>query len=281
MTYALDRATAHGTARAPRREPSRRPRKAAPTQAYSVVRRGGAAEEARRRPRIGGRSRGFTLLEVMVAVAILATALSAIFSSQAGLVAATNQAKRLSIATSLVRCRMTEIEDRLRTDGFPLADEDEEGECCEDPDGDEAYESFSCRWRIESVELPSVEAIQTAAGDAMANMDAIPGAGVVGEDPAAQADAMGDQASAMMGGGIAMLYPLVSEVLKASIRRITVEVVWHEGQEEDKVDAVQYVTLPTQGQEAAQGLPAALEEGPPDEGANDAAGPASPAGTRP
>jgi len=215
------------------------------------------------------RSRGFTLLEVMVAVAILATALSAIFSSQAGLIAATNEAKRLSIATSLARCRMTEIEDRLRTDGFPLADEDEEGECCEDEDGDQTYESFQCRWKIESVELPSVEAIQSAAGEAVANTDAIPGAGVVGQDPAEQAEAAGDQASAMMGGEIAALYPLVSEVLKASIRKVTVEVFWQEGKdEEESVDAVQYVTMPTQGQQAAQAIPAGMDEGPPVDGAD-------------
>jgi general secretion pathway protein I len=228
------------------------------------------------------RSRGFTLLEVMVAVAILATALSAIFSSQAGLIAATNEAKRLSIATSLARCRMTEIEDRLRTDGFPLDDEDEEAdECCEDPDGDSSssYESFRCHWRIESVELPSVEAIETAAGEALSQTDAIPGAGVVGQDPAEQAEAAGDQATAMMGGEIAALYPLVSEVLKASIRRVTVEVIWQEGQEEEKVDAVQYVTMPTQGQQAAQALPTGPDEGPPtDNPAEPGAGTA--AGTR-
>ncbi len=202
----------------------------------------------------------------MVAVAILATSLSAIFSSQAGLIAATNEAKRLTIATSLVRCKMSEIEERLATDGFPLADEDEVGTCCEDPDGEDDYATFECRWRIEQVELPGVEDIQTAAGEAMMNTDAIPGAGVVGGEEEAAA-AAGEQGMGAMGTEIAALYPMVSEVLKASIRRITVQVVWKRGEEEEMVDAVQYVTAPTQAQQAAQGVPIGEAAGPPEGGA--------------
>ena len=58
--------------------------------------------------------RGFTLLEVMVAVAILGLGLTAILSAQFSAVSATAHAKILSISTGLARCKMTELEDYVR-----------------------------------------------------------------------------------------------------------------------------------------------------------------------
>ena len=57
--------------------------------------------------------RGFTLLEVVVALAILGLALLAIFDLNAGAVASHAYAKRLTIATMLARSKMTDIEQEL------------------------------------------------------------------------------------------------------------------------------------------------------------------------
>ena len=65
------------------------------------------------------KTRGFTLLEVMVAVAILGLSLTVILSAQAGLYSGGAYAQHTSVATGLLRCRMTEIEERMLKLGYP------------------------------------------------------------------------------------------------------------------------------------------------------------------
>ena len=197
------------------------------------------------------RQAGFSLLEVMVAVAILAMALVSVFAASAGAVAATQHTTNIGVGTMMARCKMTELEQGMRLDGFQLDDVDEEGVCCEDED--QAAEGYTCHWKIEAVELPDVSAIQTAAGE------------LSGGDPlglSGPADAEGNEPGAEEGGiddgmmaGINMLYPIVSNVLQASIRRVTVEVHWMEGEQQRTVKAVQFVTNPTQGVEAGKAPP--------------------------
>ncbi|HEX4475358.1 MAG TPA: type II secretion system protein [Polyangiaceae bacterium] len=94
---------------------------------------------------------GFTLLEVLVAIAILGLGLTAILSAQTGLFASSSYAEKMSVATGLIRCKMSEIELKLTKDGYyPLVDMKEEGPCC----GDEPFGGFQCKWRIEKIELP-------------------------------------------------------------------------------------------------------------------------------
>jgi prepilin-type N-terminal cleavage/methylation domain-containing protein len=59
------------------------------------------------------RTAGFSLLEVMVAIAILGLGLTAILSAQAGSFSAATQARSLSVATGLARCKMLEVEEKL------------------------------------------------------------------------------------------------------------------------------------------------------------------------
>jgi len=54
--------------------------------------------------------RGFTLLEVMIAVAILGLSLTAIFSSEVGAANIAARARRQNVAATLARCKMGEIE---------------------------------------------------------------------------------------------------------------------------------------------------------------------------
>ena len=85
------------------------------------------AASRRRRPRRSERSiddalkppRGFTLLEVMVAVAILGLSLTVILSAQAGLYSGGTYGQHTSIAIGLARCRMTELEERARQARLP------------------------------------------------------------------------------------------------------------------------------------------------------------------
>lgn len=74
----------------------------------------------------GGR-RGFTLLEVMVALGILAGALLAVSEIVTGALRNHVRASHLEMATLLARGRMAAIEDHYEAKGFASSDESEEG----------------------------------------------------------------------------------------------------------------------------------------------------------
>src|SRR5262245_39247254 len=93
---------------------------------------------------------GFSLLEVMVAVAILGLGLTAILSAQAGSFSAATHARSLSLATGLARCKMLELEQKLVKDGFAELDENDSGPCCDSDD----REAMRCTWKIEKPVLP-------------------------------------------------------------------------------------------------------------------------------
>ena len=78
------------------------------------------------------RPRGFTLLEVLVAIAILGLGMTAILSAQTGLFASSSYAERISLASGMVRCRLSELELKLNKEGYPLTDQKDEGNCCND-----------------------------------------------------------------------------------------------------------------------------------------------------
>ena len=109
-----------------------------------------------------GMVRGFTLLEVLVAVAILGLGLSVILGAQTGLFSNAKRAQRLSLATGLARCRMSELELELLQKGYPLIDQESEGKCCMD----EPSDGFTCSWKIQRVELPEATEVSEEGGDA-------------------------------------------------------------------------------------------------------------------
>ncbi|APR82077.1 Hypothetical protein A7982_07426 [Minicystis rosea] len=94
--------------------------------------------------------RGFSLLEVLVAVSILGLGLTAILSAQAGSFASAAYARNVSVATGLLRCKMSELEEHLYKEGFQETDEAGSGPCCE---GDE-NPNFRCDWHVDRPTFP-------------------------------------------------------------------------------------------------------------------------------
>lgn len=197
--------------------------------------------------------RGFTLLEVLVAVSILGLGLTVILSSQASLLATSNKAEKLSLAVSLLRCRMSETELDLTKTGYPLADESHEGDCCMEGESDNG---FSCSWKIERVKLPEAslgEELDGGGAEGMGALDQLTqltadgglgeGAdlGTLGGDMGGMAEAMGPM---LMG----MVYPQLKPMLEASIRKVTVTISWKEGKNDRNLNLTQFVTDPQQGQ---------------------------------
>ena len=98
------------------------------------------------------RERGFSLLEVMVAVGILGLTLTVILSAQGGLAASNKMAANMGIASTVARCQMTEVEERLTKLGYPLVDDIQTDiPCC----NDNTEGSFRCDMRVEKVVLPN------------------------------------------------------------------------------------------------------------------------------
>lgn len=230
--------------------------------------------------------RGFSLLEVLVAVAILGLGLTTILSAQAGLFSTSARGANMTRASNLARCKMGEIEVVLMRDGYPLTDEKDEGHCCEREDDD----GFRCRWMIETVKLPPLESGDggtdgglfgnvTGSGLQMGGglkLDAGLGlnpSNLAGKSPLELLmPGMGTSSSSGSGvgavglGGLAtmvlpMVYPTVKPMFEASIRRVSVSVRWTEGKNERTFDVAQYVTNPQQGG-MLPGMPGFIESMP-------------------
>jgi len=218
-----------------------------------------------------GRS-GFTLLEVLMAIAILGLGLTVLLGAQTGLFANAKRAERLSLATNVARCRMSELELELLQKGYPLIDQESEGDCCMgEPDGD-----FRCSWKIQRVELPEssgMEGGETDGGVGSENTGALgalmdiqeKGSSAFGEgsDITSLAENLGS-ASTGTDGLVSMVmgfvYPSLKPMLEASIRKIVVTVSWKEGVRERTLVVTQFVTDPRQG-ELDPNAAAGLEDG--------------------
>jgi general secretion pathway protein I len=205
--------------------------------------------------------RGFTLLEVLVAVAILGLGLTVILSSQVGLFAGVSRSRNLGFAANLARCRMSEVEVDLLKDGYPIIDQSEDGHCCED----ESDSTFSCSWKIETVELPdpplgSEDPLGLLMGGdgGLGPLGAIeelknsgPGA-LTGEGTSGLTEMFASQggvgAEGIAAFAMTAVYPALKPMLEASIRKVTVTVHWKEGKKDRDLTVIQYVTNPMQGQ---------------------------------
>ncbi len=211
--------------------------------------------------------RGFTLLEVLVAVAILGLGLTIVLSAQTGVFWSYARARHLSQAPGLVRCKMAEVQVDLLQLGFPLLDEKDDGPCCDDED----IEGYSCEWEIQKVKLPDLPlddplAAMSSGADAGAGPSE-PGAGLgalgtlasiqqTGGSALGAGAGVGDLADALGGGGMmggigpmvmGFVYPDLKLMLEASIRKVIVTVRWKEGINERTLAVTQYVTNPQVG----------------------------------
>src|ERR1700722_18334350 len=104
--------------------------------------------------------RGFSLLEVLMAVALCGAAVTPSLSAQAGLVAGDRAAANMSQAIEIGRCRMSEIEEKQLKLGYPEIEEKDSSQfCCDEKE----TVGFTCQWQIDRVLLPQATSM---AGDA-------------------------------------------------------------------------------------------------------------------
>jgi general secretion pathway protein I len=182
------------------------------------------------------RDRGFTLLEVMIALAVLGSALVALLSISASDVRASHKAKLLTIATGLARGKMLDIEEDLYHNGFQDTDQTSNGDF-----SDDGQPKFKWEALVEKVQLP--------AGGAAA------GAGTPGQPPKAAVDPLaagnqeallglaGGSTTGALGASLVQLYfPLVEPILENAIRKVTLTVTWKIGSDQESLKVICFFT---------------------------------------
>jgi general secretion pathway protein I len=232
------------------------------------------------------RRHGFTLLEVMIAVLILAVGLSSLFTSEAGAVRIAQRARTTTIATLLARCKMAEIEERIAKEGWPAELIDDRDECCEDGE----HDGYTCEWKVERIKLPDVEKeegeeeegeegdkggdgekepatpgvidklAELSKGDPEERMGAITGLlsgdpdkslgssekGEKGSQSEDDDDASESELDPIASMVMEMAFPVMKPVIEEGVRRASVKVLWKEGSREQELEVVQFLVTEEQ-----------------------------------
>ena len=183
---------------------------------------------------------GFTLLEVMIAVAILSVSLMALSLTVIRSLRASHHARLMTQATFLCRLKFGEIEDEFVVDGFKDdAGTVEKKGTFDDP----LFKTFSWSYTMQKIELPNADQIQTAATKLLQEKQK------AGESAAAdvggpRAGAAGASASSGgLSGSLGGVLGPVKQMLEQGIRRVTMRVTWDEpGLPEQKVEVVTFYT---------------------------------------
>jgi prepilin-type N-terminal cleavage/methylation domain-containing protein len=171
------------------------------------------------------RATGFTLLEIMVALAILGLTLVVLLSIVTNNVRATNHAKMTTAATLLARSKMVDIEDDILYNGFSNDNEDDEGTFKE-----QGYSQFRWESAIDRIELPTDLGQKAKDQATEKTQDA--------KDPMSMV-------SGFMGGMMSSFIDPVRLGLPESVRKVTVRVLWDEhGRRDQSFEVVQYLTDP-------------------------------------
>jgi general secretion pathway protein I len=225
--------------------------------------------------------RGFTLMEVMIAVVIMALGLGSLFASEAGAIRIAQRARTTTVATLLARCKMGEVEEKLAKEGWPGTALDGRDECCDEAE----HEGYSCEWKVERIVLPESAEAKTedeakAAMDDAKNGKGMPGEGgksgsssigaplgggtpdptsmgvpLNGLPPILGGPASGSGAGGGLGGGsetgggadpisgmvMSFAFPIMKPIIEEQVRRVTVKVMWKEGEKEQNFEVVQFL----------------------------------------
>ena len=199
------------------------------------------------------RIRGFTLLEVMISLAILAISLVAISGLNGGAVAMESYSRRATEATLLLRAKMNDVEEQLQKDGFSDFDDEKRGSF-----DDEGARGFA--WRAEilkpDVQLDASQLLNLLGAGGSAPGDASKSGGALTQGLAAAAAAIGGTtntggapgpsttaAGGPLGGLLQTQAQGFLETLRKSVRELRVTVTWQDGKQERSVSASQEIVI--------------------------------------
>lgn len=185
-----------------------------------------------RSTRCSGRG-GFSLLEVMIGLAILSVGLVAVLGLNAGAMAMHSYSTRVTVATLLARGKMLDIEAQLKKEGV--------GDFDKELDGDFADEGWpEYKWRAE-IKKPDIQLDADTLVNALlgkADEEGVGGGGAL-EMLANMAEAFGgagSQAGSTFLPMVQQFLPRFLEEIKKSVREVTLTVSWPAGKSTEKMD---------------------------------------------
>lgn len=215
--------------------------------------------------RAAARRRAFTLLESMIALAILGVSLLAIFDINSMAVTSHVYAKKLTVATLLARSKMTDIEQDLYDKGFQSDDDEQAGDF-----SDEGWPSF--KWRakiiapktnglspdqligaIFNLPLGGEDSKDGAGAGGMGAIMAMFGGGKGGPMPPGALHPGADPKNGMMNAlgpmaGLAQTqFTQLVDQLTKSVREVHLTVTWKDGKSNESIDIVTHVVSLGQG----------------------------------
>jgi prepilin-type N-terminal cleavage/methylation domain-containing protein len=171
------------------------------------------------------RDEGFSLIEVLVSLAILGMALVIVSRIVTGNVRATHHSRMTTAATFLARTRISMMEQSLQEYGFAELDGEDTGNFAE-----EGFPSFRWYTNVERIELPA---------DATQKVQQVANKATVSNNPL-------EMLSGFMGGFMSTLMEPIRLGLQESVRKMTVRVKWNEaGKPEQSIEVVAFFTDPS------------------------------------
>lgn len=219
--------------------------------------------------------RAFTLLEVVVALAILAVSLVAVLDINASAVYSHVYAKKLTVATLLARSKMTDLEQKLYDEPLSIDDEEDGGDF-----GAEGWPGY--KWRAKVI-VPKTNGLSpeqlfgalfnfpmmggSGKDGAGGLLGGLFGGGAGGAGAAAAAAAGGPQPAGAAGGLMGALGPMAGmaqqqftqmvDQLQKSVREVHLTVSWKEGKLTESIDLVTHVVSLGPGSDRNGGAAAA------------------------
>jgi general secretion pathway protein I len=190
--------------------------------------------------------RGFTLLETIIALAILSMALMAIVDINTGAMSNHAYSKKLTVATLLARSKMTDLEQKLYDEGFSNDDDEESGDFSE-----EGWGHFKWRAKILAPNTQGVSPDQLVGAifnlpmgggdDPMGGIASLFGGGATGDAKGGPAAAGGLGGMGAMAGIAQPMFNQMIDQITSTVREVHLTVYWQEGTQVESLDVVTHV----------------------------------------
>lgn len=176
-------------------------------------------------------NRGFSLLEMMVAIALLSMGLVILLQVQARSIQLAQQAREMTVATMLARSKSLDCENDLLKQGFSIGDYDQDGNF-----EDDGYPTFYWECHAYKPNMPDP--------DAGGGPDMGSALGALGAGDTASALQSGPSNQGMGDVGMSFLAPMLTQmsgILGDSIRELVVIVRWGKGDDMQEMTVTRHV----------------------------------------
>ena len=213
--------------------------------------------------------KGFTLLEILIAMSILAFALVTLMGHQGVVIQASDYSNRVSQAVFLLEGKLLDVKHKILTDSVDLYDNCEEGDFKDE--GFRGRQSNQYRWKVCAFKLEIREGASEQLTERLSSLlmgagggeglGGVGGLGALGGLGGSGANTMGNSTQGTSGmeramGQIAMatgMIPTFLQQLEDQIRKVQIEVSWRDQTQTRKVVLERFVT--SLGADSSGGVP--------------------------